>query len=383
MDELGDVVARFGDARRTVILADAEERVPEEVEEEVADEDVVVTVSHEGFVKRMPMHLYRRRVSSGKALAGMEKYEEDYIERLFVARTQGWILAFTEGGQVHFLPVLDVPESARASRGQSIYSLLAGAERSDRIVAMVPVDDLERDDRYVVFLSRYGILKRTVLSEFSNPRSGGIIAAGVKEGDRMLDVAVSDGEAEVMLMTREGRAIRFAEEDVSVMGRTAQGVKGIDLRGDDEVVGMLMVRREATVLTVTDDGLGKRTPVGEFPLQKRGGLGTLAVPSSGPVKPVVTALEVLEGDRVMLVTAGGQVSRVAADAVPVQGRRTQGKRMVKLAAGDRVVEVTRVADREEGAPAPALVGGGAQDEQEEGDAGEDGAVSEGQSDLFG
>jgi DNA gyrase subunit A len=340
LEELNEVVEAFGDERRTTILADADEEVSE-VEEEVADEDVVVTVSHEGFVKRMAMHIYRRRVSSGKALAGMERYEEDYIQHLFVARTQGWILAFTEGGQVHFLPVLDIPESARASRGQSVYSLLAGADRSDPIVALLPVEDLEEEGRFLVFLSRNGVMKRTELSEFGNPRVGGIIAAGVKDGDRILDVALSDGTAEVMLLTRTGRAIRFPEREISLLGRTAQGVKGIDLRGDDHVVGMLLIRRDATVLTVTEDGIGKRTPVGEFPLQKRGGLGTLAVPSSGKTSPIVSALEVVEGDVVMAVSAGGRVTRLQAGSVPSQGRRTQGRRVVNLPAGDRVVEVTR------------------------------------------
>lgn len=186
-------------------------------------------------------------------------------------------------------------------------------------------------------------MKRTELAEFSNPRSGGVIAAGLKEGDRILDATLSDGTAEIMLLTRNGRAIRFAEGDVSVMGRTAQGVKGIDLRDDDRVVGMLLIRREAAVLTVTEDGMGKRTDVGEFPLQNRGGLGTLAVPSSGRTGPVVGAMEVVTGDTVMVVTAGGQVTRLSAAEIPLQGRRTQGRRLVEVPAGDRVVEVTRAA----------------------------------------
>ncbi len=349
LEELAAVVERHGDARRTVILAGGEDdEAP--VEQALADEDVVVTVSHEGFVKRMPMHLYRRRLSSGKALAGMERYDEDYLERVFTARTRGWILAFTRGGQAHFLPVLDVPESARSSRGQSVYSLLSGADRSDPIVAMLPVDDLAAQDRFLVFLSRRGVVKRTPLAEFANPRAGGVIAAGLKSGDGVLDVVISDGTSEVMALSRGGRAIRFAEEEIGVVGRTAQGVKGMDLRGDDEVVGLLLIRRAATVLTVTEDGLGKRTPVDDFPLQKRGGLGTLAVPSSGGSPRVVSALEVLDDDRLVIVTAGGQVSRVDAAQVPVQGRRTQGRRIVKLHGGDRVVEVTR-GEGGEGAPA--------------------------------
>ena len=354
LDELAEVVKKFGDARRTVILDDDEEELQStSVEQQLADEDVVVTLSHEGFVKRIPMHLYRRRVGSGKALAGMERYEEDYLEHIFVARTQGWILTFTANGHCHFLPVTDVPESARASRGQSVYSLLQGADRKDRIVSMIPVDDLSVDDRYLVFLSRQGVVKRTPVSEFASARPGGVKAAGVKAGDAILDVSLSDGTAEVMLLSRGGRAIRFPEDEISVVGRSAQGVKGMTLK-DDEVVGMLMIRRDSTVLTVSEDGLGKRTPVSDFPLQKRGGLGTLAVSGGADVSPIVCALEVLEADEVMIVTAAGRVTRAAADSVPIQGRRTQGRRMALVTPGDRVVEVTRAQGRG-GAPAREAV----------------------------
>ncbi len=337
LEELDELVEKYGDDRRTVILEDDEsEEVA--VEDTVADEDVVITVSHEGFIKRIPMHLYRRRVSSGKALAGMERFEDDYLERIFVARTQGWLLAFTEGGHVHFLPVLDVPEGGRASRGQSIYALTR-ADRSDAIVTMVAADDLSAE-REVVFVSEKGVMKRTKLSEFGNPRAGGMIASGVKDGDRVLDVRLSDGTGEVMLITKSGRAIRFPESDLSVLGRTAQGVKGIDLKKGDIVVGLLLIRRDAWVMSVTEEGLGKRTEVSDFPLQKRGGLGTMAVPT-GDESALVSALEVLEGDEVMIVTAGGQVTRLVVDDVPAQGRRTQGRRLMKLKGGDRVVEVTR------------------------------------------
>lgn len=354
LDELGHVVKKYGNERRTVILDnEKQEATPAPIEDRLVDEDVVVTLSHEGFIKRMPMHLYRRRVGSGKALAGMERYEDDYLERVFVARTQGWILAFTENGQGYFLPVVDVPESARASRGQSVYSLVEGAQRKDRIVAMIPIDDLTIADRNFVFLSKLGLVKRTSISEFSRPRTGGVKAAGLKKGDAILDVALSDGTAELMLLSRSGRAIRFPEDEISMVGRGAQGVKGMTLK-DDEVVGMLLIRRDSTVLTVNEDGIGKRTDISDFPLQKRGGLGTLAVPSTDEGSPIVSALEVMEADEVMVVTAGGQVSRAAADSVPVQGRRTHGKRIVAVTAGDRVVEVTRAEGRG-GGPARDLV----------------------------
>jgi len=356
LDELSEVVKKFGDARRTIILDEEEEEAEEPaLERQLADEDVVVTLSHAGFVKRIPIHLYKRRVDSGKGIAGLERYEDDYLERMFVARTRGWILTFTESGHCYFLPVTDVPESARASRGQSVYALLDGADRKDRIVAMIPVDDLGSEDYFLVFVSRDGVIKRTPLAEFANPRAGGVKAAGVKKGDRILDVALSDGAAEVMLLSRGGRAIRFPEEEVSVVGRTAQGVKGMGLRGDDEVVGVILIRRDAAVMTVSEDGMGKRTPVSEFPLQGRGGLGTLATASGEKVSPIVCALEVLDSDDLVIVTAKGGVTRASAGSVPVQGRRTQGRRMVQLAKGDRVVEVTR-AEGEGGAPARGLGG---------------------------
>ncbi len=337
--ELDEVVKTYGDARRTVILDDdGTEEVT--IEAALADEDVVVTVSHEGFVKRVPMHLYRRRVESGKALAGMDKYDDDYLERVFVARTQGWVLCFTARGHVYFLPVLDLPEGSRASRGQSVYGLTS-ADREDPIVAMLPVEDLFAE-RVLVFLSERGVMKRTLLSEFGSPRAGGVRASGVKDGDAILNVEFSDGTGEIMLLTRSGRAIRFPETDISTMGRTAQGVKGVDLKGDDRVVGMLVVRRDAWVLTVTERGFGKRTEVSEFPLQKRGGLGNLAVPSGGGGGSLVAALEVLDDDEVMVVVESGRVFRIPALDISIQGRRTWGDRIVKLPKTDRVVEVTRV-----------------------------------------
>jgi DNA gyrase subunit A len=361
LEELGEVVKKHDNPRRTVILDEDEGAEHEEptLEGQVADEDAVVTVSHEGFVKRMPMHLYRRRVSSGRALAGMERYGEDYLERVFVARTRGWVLALTEQGYCHFLPVLDVPESGRASRGQSVYSLLAGAERKDRIVAMIPVEDLGASERYLVFVSRRGVMKRTALDEFASPRAGGVIAAGVKKDDRIQDVTLSDGLAEIMLLSSGGRAVRFAETDVPVVGRAAQGVKGMELKDGEEVVGVVPIRREANVLTVTEDAVGKRIPVAEFPLQKRGGLGNLVTPAGGEGSRIVAALEVLDTDEVMLVSGSGQVTRIAAEAIPLQGRRTQGKKLVQLAVGDRVVEVTRT-EGEEGVPSAVPLSGDAQ-----------------------
>ena len=338
LEELEEGVREFGDARRTTIL-DREAASKETVVAAVADEDAVVTVSHQGFVKRMPVHLYRRRLASGKLLAGMERYPDDYLERLFVARTQGWILAFTEGGHVHFLSVTKVPESGLASRGQSLYSLTEGS-RADPFTALLQVDSLTADGQ-VVFVTGRGTVKRTRLSEFSNPRAAGLAASRVRPGDRIVAVMLSEGGADVMLATRQGRAIRFTEGQVPVMGRAAFGVRGIRLRGDDLVVSALLIRREGTVLAVSDQGWGRRTDVNDYPLRKRGGLGVLMTPPGGGAGRLIGAIEVLDQDAVMLVTAAGRITQVVAGDVPVTRKTTRGTRLARVEVGDRVVRVTR------------------------------------------
>lgn len=358
VEELEEVVRRFGDGRRTALLDEAEEEAS--LESSVADEDVVVTVSHEGFVKRIPMHLYRRRMSSGKALAAMDRYEGDYLERLFVARTQGWILVFTRKGHVYFLSVLDVPEGSRHSRGQSLYALVGG-DRRDPIVAVLPVEDLSAE-RYLLFASRAGVVKRTALAEYSNPRAGGIIGTGLKDGDEVCDVVASGGDADLLLISRQGRAIRFPETQVPVLGRTAQGVKGMALKPGDKVMAVLVVRREAQVLVVAEDGTARRVAVEEFPLQNRGGMGALLTGAEARGGNLVAALEVSEGEEVMVVSAAGRVVPLKVDEVPLQHRRSKGKNVVSLPVGDRVAEVTRLWEGREGAPG-GRQGEGAQEEE--------------------
>jgi DNA gyrase subunit A len=282
-----------------------------------------------------------------------------------------------------------------------MYSLISGAARADPIVSMVPIEDLDVEGRALTFFSEGGLVKRTDLSEFSNPRSGGIIAAGVRDGDRILEVLLGDiaGEGEVLVLSRDGRAIRFVENDVPVQGRTAKGVKGIGLSDGDRVVGVVALRREGSVLTVTEDGMGKRTEVAEFPLQKRGGLGTLFAPSSGRAVPVVAALEVGSGDELMVITAAGATHRVQADTLSLQGRRTQGRRLIKPASGDRVAQVARLAgastgrddtpaapddsgDEAQAPSAPANVATGG-DESAPESLGSTSGAGEGQLDLLG
>ena len=339
--ELDEVVERFADKRRTVILPDGNSADFGYVKSEVADEDVVVTLSRQGYLKRIPMHLYRRRVTTGTPLAAMDRFPGDYMERVMVARTRGWLLCFTHRGQVHFLKVDDIPEGPLSSRGRSVWNLL-GADRRDTIVAVRSVDDLGEPGN-VIFATRLGQVKRTRLNDFAAAKSGGVIAARIRQGDVILDVALTGGDDEIMLVTNAGRGIRFPEAEIPLMGRLAQGVKGVALRGEDEVVGLVVVKRQASVLLVTDRGSAVRTSVSGFPLRKRGGLGVSAISlaASGSER-VAGALEALDDDNVMLVSATGALLGLPAKKVRQRRRNASGQRVVAIGAADRIVRVTRM-----------------------------------------
>jgi DNA gyrase subunit A len=349
--ETEELVEKYGDDRRTTIVEGGAEF---KLEDLVAEEDVVVTVSHRGYIKRMPVSLYRRRVTSGKALAGMERYEDDFLEHVFIASTRDVVLVVTTAGQAYEIAVLDMPEGGRASRGRALGQLL-GYEPGAGIAALIPISEyLDAID--LVFLTRAGLVKRTRLSEFANIRAGGIIAISLRADDALLDVRLSAGQNDVVLATAGGRAIRFPETEIPQVGRSAQGVIGVRMRPGDSVVGMVVVRRDATLACVTAGGFAKRTPVGDFRVQGRGGQGTVALSVSERTGPMVAAKELLEGDELMVVTAGGLATRLRAGDIPVQGRATQGKPMVTVPMGDRVVEVSRVASEGE-SPGEGKVGG--------------------------
>jgi DNA gyrase subunit A len=338
LGEVDELVQRYGDARRTTIVAQGAELA---VEDLIAQESVVITVSHQGYINRIPMELYRRRASGGKPLAGMDRYVEDFLEHAFVASTHDTLLFFTEEGQAYAIPVHELPEGGRTSRGRALAQVL-NLSRKARLAALVPVPDFSAD-RTFLFLTAGGAVKRTSTDQFANIRAGGIIAISLREGDRLLDVQISDGSGDVVLVTRQGRAIRFPEDDAPLLGRATQGVRGIQLREDDGVVGMVAVRRDATLCTVTEQGYAKRSPIAEYPVQKRGGLGATTLSVTERTGPLVAAKELLPGDELMVITASGSASRVSASAVPVQGRATQGKAVLRLGEGDRIVEVARVA----------------------------------------
>ncbi|HEY0672283.1 MAG TPA: DNA gyrase subunit A [Longimicrobiales bacterium] len=345
LTELDAAVERFGDARRTQIIEGDVADLKVDVEDLVAQEQVVITLSHQGYIKRVPMGLYRRRVSGGKAAVGLEKHAEDFLEHVFVASTTDTLIFFTDRGQAHALPVSDIPEAGRASRGRALAQLFS-MERGARVAALIAIGEFS-ETRNLMFLTSGGTIKRTSLDQFANVRTTGIAAIKLSDNDRLLDVQSSDGMNDVVLVTRLGKAIRFPEADVPNVGRTAQGVRGIQLRKDDAVIGMVVVRRDATLCTVTELGYAKRTGINEYPVQRRGGIGTITLDVSDKTGPLVAGKEVLPGDELMVIAASGAATRVASDDIPVQGRATQGKRVLPVGAGDRVVEVARVASESE------------------------------------
>jgi DNA gyrase subunit A len=354
--ETAELVGKYGDDRRTAIVeGDSEFKL----EDMVAEEDVVVTVSHAGYIQRMPVSLYRRRVTSGKALAGMEKYEDDFLEHVFIAGTHDVVLVISSAGQAYEIAVLDIPEGGRASRGRALSQLL-GFETGSGVAALIPLSEYV-DSADLVFLTRDGLVKRTRLSEFANIRAGGIIAIGLRPGDELLDVQISTGGHDIVLVTAGGRAIRFPDSEIPQVGRAAQGVIGVRMKAGDRVVGMVVVRRDATLACVTAGGFAKRTPIGEFRVQGRGGQGTVALSVSERTGPLVAAKEVLEGDELMVATAGGVATRLRAGEIPIQGRATQGRAMIRVPVGDRVADVSRVASDRESTKAPS--GSGLQRDQ--------------------
>jgi DNA gyrase subunit A len=343
--ELNEVVKEFGDDRRTTLV---EEATDLEVEDQEAAEQVVISLSHGGYIKRVPMALYRRRVARGSAQSGLDRHE-DFLEHVFVASSSDTLLFFTDRGQAYALGVRDVPEAGASSRGRALAQTLT-LEKGARVAALVGVSEFS-DDRSLLFLTESGLIKRTPLDQFASIRAGGVAAIKLGKGDRLLDVQVSEGVADVVLVTRGGRAIRFPEPEVPLLGRVTQGVRGIQLRSDDAVVGMVVVRREATLCTVTESGYAKRTALTEYPVQKRGGLGTITLDVTEKTGRLVAAKELLDGDELMVIAASGRATRLKSAEVPVQGRATQGKKVLALESGDGIVEVARVAEeREDRAP---------------------------------
>ncbi len=346
--ELDEIRGKYADERRTEIVRGTSEIVLEDL---IQQEDMAITVSHEGYIKRNPLHLYRQQRRGGKGVTGMETREEDFVENLIVASTHDYVLLFTNQGRVFWLKVYQIPEGGRAARGKAVVNLLR-LEPGEKVVGFLSTNEF-RDDRFVVLATREGKIKKTALSAFSNARTTGVIALGVTEGDEMIAAVLSDGQADVLLATRDGLSIRFREEEVRPMGRTAAGVRGIDLREGDQVVAMELVKEGQTVLSVTQLGYGKRTPVADYPVQGRAGKGVITIKTQGRNGPVVSARLVSDDDEVMLIANTGKVIRTPVAGISEMGRNTQGVRLIDLAESERVVDVARLAEREDrGTPDP-------------------------------
>ena len=344
-DELNEIREAYKDDRKTQIV---KEEAEINVEDLIAEEEVVVTISHAGYIKRNPVSLYRAQRRGGKGKIGMGIKEEDFVETLFTASTHDYLLFFTDAGKVYWLKVHEIPEAGRASKGKALVNLLALAG-DEKVTATLPVKEF-REDRFVVMATKQGIIKKTELAAYGNPRQGGIIALGLEEGDKLISVHVTDGQREILLGTKQGITIRFMEDEVRPMGRTAYGVKGITLEEGNVVIGMETITPDSTtsILTVTEGGYGKRTPVTEYRIQGRGGKGIISVKTTERNGLAVGFLQVRDGDQIMLMAAQGKVLRCSVDDIREIGRNTQGVRILDLDGDDdRVVAVARLAESAE------------------------------------
>ncbi len=342
-DELLEVRREFGDERRTEIIAETRELTMEDL---IVEEDVVVTVSYTGYIKRNAVSLYRahRRGSRGKK--GMGTKEDDIVTELFIASTHDQVLVFSDKGQCYSLKVYDIPQGGRASKGKAIVNLLQ-MSKDEKVAAIVPVKEFE-EGKYIVFATKRGIVKRTALKLFANARAKGIIAIGINEGDELIEAKLTNGDNDILLATRNGLSIRFAETDVRSMGRTAAGVKGINLKPDDEVISMEVLRPGATVLTVTENGYGKRTSLDEYRRQSRGGTGIITLKVTEKTGPVVGVKQVTDDDHIMIITTEGTLLRIRVSELRIIGRNTQGVKLINLAPGNKVSSVAKLAERDDG-----------------------------------
>ncbi len=345
VNELKAVRDKFGDERRTQIL---EEEGEFRIEDLIADEDMAITVTNTGYIKRTAISTYRAQRRGGKGRIGMRTREEDFVSHLFVASTHAYIMIFSDRGRAYWLKVHEVPDVGPGGKGKAIANLVA-MEEGEKIAALLAVKEFPENEgqQFVVMGSRKGIIKKTDLASFRNPRAGGIIAMGVEEGDSVIAVEMSDGREQIFLGTRDGMAIRFDETDVRPMGRSAYGVRGITLREGDEVVAMDVVREGGTLLTVAQNGYGKRTELEEYRVQSRGGVGLINIQTSDRNGKVVGIAYVHDDDELMIISQQGMILRMKAGDVRAIGRATQGVRFIEMEEGDEVVAIAKLAEKED------------------------------------
>ncbi len=353
VEELEDLKARYGDARRTQVVYSAEDF---SVEDMIADEDVVVTISNKGFIKRMPVSGYRRQRRGGKGMKGTTTRDEEYVEHLFVATNHNYILFFTEKGKCYWLKVYEIPEGGRLARGRAIVNLIE-LDKEDHIKAFVPVKTLD-DEEYInkqsiIMCTQDGQIKKTTLEAYSRPRRDGIIAINIKEGDSLLAAELTDGDCNIILANKNGRAIRFHESEVREMGRNTSGVRGMNIGKDGEIVDMVVIKNthEATVLAISENGYGKRSMVDDYREQSRGGKGVITLKITPKTGELIALKEVTDADDLMIITERGKVIRMSCGGIRTMGRNTQGVRIMRLDSDGAIAAVTRVVNEDEDAEA--------------------------------
>ncbi|MCY3555238.1 MAG: DNA gyrase subunit A [Gemmatimonadetes bacterium] len=341
-DEMIDLKERYGDERRTELI-DIEGDLS--IEDLIADEEMVITISHAGYVKRLPMDTYRSQNRGGKGITGMKTREEDFVEHLFSASTHSYILFFTNRGKCYWLKVWEIPEAGRTARGKAVVNLLQ-LDQGESIAAFLPIRNFD-DEHYILMVTRGGLVKKTVLSAYGNPRRNGIVALNILEGDALIEALLTDGDNDIVIASRNGQAVRFHESDVRTMGRGAQGVRGIRLGEGDRVVGMLASDRDTTLLSVTENGYGKRTDIENYRLTRRHSKGVSNIRTSERNGPVVSIHAVSDEDELMIITTNGLIIRLPVRDLRPIGRNTQGVRLINLGEGDRVIDVSRITPGDE------------------------------------
>jgi DNA gyrase subunit A len=342
-DELIAVRDKYGDERRTEIVYNFEEFSLEDI---IAEEDVVVTISHNGFIKRFPVSGYRKQGRGGKGVTGAGTKDDDFIEHMFIASTHHYIMFFTDQGKAYWLKVHELPEGGRATRGRSILNLIE-KEKDEKIAAFVAVKEFT-DDHYLIMATLKGTIKKTVLSAYGNVRKGGINAINIADGDKLISVKMTDGTNDIVIGTRNGLAIRFHEKDVRDMGRVATGVRGINLGKEDIVVGLLVIKRNDNILVVTAKGYGKRSDINDYRITKRGGKGVYTVRTSEKSGKMIAMMEVVDGDELVIISTQGMVIRQGTKDIRIMGRVTQGVRVIRLNEGDSIADIAKVVPEEEG-----------------------------------
>jgi len=347
LQELAELKEKYGDDRRTQFGPDVEAIRDEDL---IAEEDMVVAITHRGYIKRHPPALYRAQRRGGKGKMGIETREEDFVSQLFVASTHAWLLFFTNLGRVHWLKVFDVPELGRGARGRALANLLALSE-GERVSAVLSVRTYD-EGGFVLLCTRQGVIKKTTLDAYANPRRGGIIAISLGEGDELIGASRTSGQDEILIATQQGKSIRFHESQVRPMGRTAAGVRAVTTRENDCTVGMELLRPGKTILTFTEHGYGKRSPLDEYREQNRGGQGIITIKTTSRNGSVVGILQVDDEEQVMLITSVGKVLRIRVSSIPVIGRNTQGVRLMDANDGERLVGMARLAEDDANAGTP-------------------------------